>query len=315
MLIPAGKQNESFQEMSRHATQLQEELVKTTYRDNTKAIDAARKRIDREIEVMEKEKNGLFLSKKNTPEHDRMTKALRLLNAKLDAVTGKKSAQELDPEVRDKVKNSDIKDLCHEAMNATFNYSCLKSKNGKGTILHDDGKARNEASRNTYELLNQLGNRLGFIIHAEEYRNKLAMEVLRFRGNSAWEKTNAEQYAARTICAMSLVYGCSADQRQLQLLSADSIKDSVNDLTQKPEFRQMVKDLGPAGLCDAIVKGDGALTIAYANAAAKLDDPKAKQSKSSLSVQQERDFWNEKTANDEALEEAHNSEVLPAPQS
>ena len=199
-------------------------------------------------------------------------------------------------------------------MNVTFNYSCLKTKYGKGTILHDDGKARNEASRSTFELLNQLGNRLGIISHAEAYRNRLAMEVLRFRSNSTWEKMNAEQYAAKTICAMSLVYGGAADEMQQQL-SDYFMKDSAKELMEKPAFKQMVKDLGPTGLCDAIVKGDGTLTIAYANAAAKLENPKARPSRSALSVQQERDFWNEETAKAEAQAEDFNSKVLPVPQS
>ena len=304
-LIPAGQQNsDAFREMTRHAAELQEDMVRSVYSAHTDAIDRGRDLIDEKIRIIEKEKNGLFLSKRNSPEHDRMTKALRLFNAKLNMVMGKPASQELSNEELEKIKSSDIKDLFDEAKNATFNYTCLKTKNGKGGIIHDDGKARNEASRDTYELLNKLGNRLGIISDAEETRNQLALDILRFRGVKAWEKGNAAEYAAKTIYATSLIHGGASDRKQAEMLSKDNLESEAKAIMEKPEFKQMVKDLGPEGLSEAIINGSGALTLAYANAKEKLSDPLAKPGKPPISAQQERDFWNKEAAKEEAGEES-----------
>ncbi len=303
--------SEAFREMSSHAAELQMDVVRDNYKTLTKEMDDGRALMDEQIRDIEKEKSGFLLSKTNSREHDRMTKSLRLFNAKLDMVLGKEPAQKLSPQELELIKDADIKTLYDEAKNAAFNYSCLKTKNGKGSILHQDGRTRNEAARNTFDLLSQLGSRLGLCDEATELKDQLALEALRYRGSKAWEELNAEDYAAKTLYAMSLTHSGLPEEKMALKLTDRSVERSMEEIKQRPEFRQMVKDLGPTGLCEAIVKGGGALTLAYAKAAERLKDPQAGKGKSDaqMSAQQQRDFWSNERDKEEAKQEAEEAKV------
>ena len=289
-VIPVEQQSsKEFKEMERHAAELQIETVKHKYADNAENIDKGRELIAGEIQTIEKEKSGFLLSKTNSPEHDNMTKSLRLFNAKMDMVLGKKPSQELSAEELEKVNKTDIKNLFDEAKRSTFNYSCLKTKNGKGSILHRDGRNRNTAARNTFDLLNQLGSRLGLSDAATEMKDKTALSVLENRGSETWEKNHAEDCAAKTIYAMSLSHkGIPAD-KQTSLLADSAVESGINDIKQDPAFKQMVKNLGATGLCETLVKGSDALTLAYAQAAEQIKNPQAGKGKAQpqMTVQQQ----------------------------
>ena len=268
-------------------------MVRAKYEGNAKNLDEGRGMISEQIATIEKEKDGFLLSKTNSPEHDHMTKSLRLFNAKLDMVLGKETAQKLSPEELEAVKNADIKALYDKAKEATFQYSCKKTKFGKGSILHEDGRARNRAARNTFELLSQMGGLLGLSDAAARMKEETALDVLENRESKNWEKTNAEDCAAKTIYALSMMHGNMSDGKQEGMLSESAMNRNLKKIKQRPEFRQMVKDLGPAGLCEAIVKGDDTLTLAYANAAKKLKDPQAGKGKPvvEMTAEQQREFW------------------------
>ena len=301
-LLPREQQNsKEFKEMKLHAASLQEDVVKAKYEENAKNIDNGRDLISSQIETLEKEKAGFMLSKTNTPEHNRMTKNLRLFNAKLDMILGKKASQELSATELETVNNTDIKDLFIKAKRSTFDYSCIKSKYGKGRILHRDGIARNSSARNAFDLLNQIGSRLGLTDEATEMMDKVALDVLKFRGNAEWEKKNAEDCAAKTIYALSLIHGGVPDGRQNKMLDDESIDKHVEEIKKRPEFRQMVKNLGPTRLCETILKGGDELAQAYADAEKRVGDPQAGKSKApvKLTAQQKRELWASETEQSE----------------
>ena len=293
-MIPAGQRaSKAYQEMSSHAAELQTLMVKEKYPRNKKTVNEGRALMTEQVAILEKEKDGIFLSKRNSPEHELMTKSLRLFNAKLDLTLENKTSQNLSAEELETVKNSDIKELFDKAKQASFNYSCLKTKYGKSGIIHDDGKARNKAARNAVDILNQVGTLMGLEDRATKMKDETALKVLRNRGSSDWEKKNAVDCAAKTIYALSLTHGGMPDEKQNSKLSEENLTKHLDEIKKRPEFKQMVRDLGPAGLCDAIVKGGDAVTVAYAKALEKVKAPQAGKNKASVEMTSEErhEFW------------------------
>ncbi len=293
-MIPAGERDsQAYREMSRHAAELQADVVKGKYPKGKKTVEEGRKLMTEQVTTLTKVKKGFMLSSTNSPEHERMMKSLKLFNAKLDMTLDGKTSQVLTDEEREKVQSSDIKDLFDQAKKDSFNYSCLKTKYGKSGIIHDDGKDRNKAARNVVDILNQVGSVMGLEDRATRMKDEVALEVLRMRGSSSWEKKNAENYAAKTIYALSLTHGGVPDDKQRAKLTEHSLQKHIEEIKQRPEFKQMVKDLGPEGLCGAIVKGGDAMTKAYAKAIEKVNDPQAAKNKKPVEMtpEQSREFW------------------------
>ena len=273
--VPAEQRDsEAYQEMERHAAALQAEKSKALYESN-KELDKGRELIDQQIATIEKKKERWILSTENSPEHDRMTKSLRLFNAKLDMVLGRPATRPLSEEEKALVEKGDLKDLFDKAKYDTFNYSCLKTKNGTGSIVHEDGRDRNRSARNTFELLTQLGDRIGLSDPASCFKDEMALETLRNRTKSGWAKEHAADYAAKTIYAMSMIQNGVPADKQTTMLKNVYMDEPVAKIKEDPAFKKMVKTLGQQGLCDALIKGPEALALAYADAGKKLADPKA----------------------------------------
>ena len=293
--VPAEmRSSDAYREMSQHAAELQADKVMGSYLWHKANVDSSFSLLEREIQTIEKVKSGWFLSTTNSPEHDRMTRSLRLFNAKKDMVLGKSQSVVLSEEEQKIVEESDIKELYDNAKRDTFNYSCLKTKNGTGSIIHTDGVARNDSAQNAYNVLRQIGTRLGLSDSIASECEDMRLQTLKSRSNKAWVNANAENYAAKTIYAMSLKHSGVPADKQDDLLRPDKMDAQLAEIKNRPAFKKMVSDLGTKGLCDAIIKGEDALTLAYSDAQRKLADPNAKKSKApaSISAQQQREFWN-----------------------
>ncbi len=174
---------------------------------------------------------------------------------------------------------------------AVFLIQCKKS--GKDSIIHEAGIKRNTASRNSFDLLCQLGSRLHLSDPAAAVKEDAAFDMLRFRTSKVWEEQNAEICAAKTIYALSLIHGGVPEEEQRRMLAKANLDKAVKAIREKPAFKRMAADLGPRGLADAICKGSDVLTLAYANAEAKIASPDAKVNKkqASMTAQQEHDYW------------------------
>ncbi len=83
------------------------------------------------------------------------------------------------------------------------------------------------------------------------------------------------------------------DDKQRAKLTEQSLQKHIDEIKQRPEFKQMVKDLGPEDLCGAIVKGGDAMTKAYAKAIEKVKNPQTQKGSHSIEMtpEQSREFW------------------------
>ena len=244
---------------------LQTEATKQALKED--AVKTLREGLAAEQAVLAKEKKGFFLSKTNTREFDEMTKGLRLFNAKLELLEGKTPAG-LTPEEEKTVRESDVTTLFDGAKQGCYNYACLKTKNGRSTsFVHDIGTERFNASMKSLSHLNELGRKLHISEPAAAIRDEAQLQLLQNRGNKSWLKEHAEDLAARTIYAQTLLNKGTASWRQDRLLEGEALNAKIEKLKNQPSFKKMVKTVGHEGLADAMIQGITKLADAYQRAA------------------------------------------------
>ncbi len=219
-----------------------------------------------EYRTLDKEKSGFLLSKTNTPEHNNMMKSLRLFNAKLDLISGKQPEGLTEEELKT-AKNTSADVLLENAKRGCYNYGCLKTGNGTKGFWHDAGSERFESSMKSLKQLNELGKKLQITEPAAALRDENQRELLQNRRDKNWLAEHAADMAAKSIYAQKLLKeGVSAKQQE-KLLKDDALQAQVEKIKSKPIFKQMVKDAGPAGLADAMIKGVTGLAELYGKAA------------------------------------------------
>ena len=258
---PSGKALVDF------AEELQNGIVSRGLKE--KPVKDIQNSIDAEIKILEKEKSGWFLSKTNSPEYNSMMKDMRLFKAKLDIINGKEPLNLTDEELKT-VRETDASTLFRNAKRGCYNYGCLKTKQGTGGIIHDAGEDRFNSSMKCLSELNKLGKKLGLGDPAETVRDEAQREVLQHRRDKNWMTSNVEDLAAKTIYAQTLINKGVPAQTQEKLLSGDAQNKDVERIKADPYFKAMIKNMGPSGVADAMIKGVGALAVAYKNTAAAV---------------------------------------------
>ena len=247
------------------SAQVQEEATKSALKDD--AVSELRKGLAEEQVTLSKEKKGFFLSKNNTKEFDDMTKGLRLFNAKLELLEGKTPAGLTEEEAKT-VRESDVTTLFDGAKQGCYNYGCMKTKNGRNTsFVHDIGAERFNASMKSLSHLNELGRKLHISEPAAAIRDEAQRQLLQNRGNKAWITEHAEDLAARSIYAQTLLNKGTPVWRQDKLLEDKALNAKIEKLKSQPDFQKMVKTVGREGLADAMIQGVTKLADVYQRAA------------------------------------------------
>ena len=248
-------------------TELKNNVVKRNLKD--KEAQELQKSLSDEYATLTKVKEGAFLSKKNTNEHNVMTKNLRLFYAKLDMLNGNTPA-DLDEEERKTVESTDVEELFKNAREGCYSYGRLKTKDGKKGFVHDAGTERFNSSMKTLEQLNKLGRKLRLAEPADSVLYDAQRQVLQNRRKKNWLAENAEEIAARAICAQRLLVQkdekrVPASQQQ-KLMEDENLNAQVKKLRASKAFKQMVKSEGAVGIADALIKGGASLAVIYGNA-------------------------------------------------
>ena len=256
----ASFNGEQGREIREYAQKLQEELTADGLKKE--AARQLRESLAGEYRTLEKEKTGWFLSKKNTNEFNDMMDGLRLFNAKLDLLEGKKPAG-LTPQELEMVKNTDAKTLYDEARTGCYNYGCKKTTNGKKGFVHDAGTERFGASMKTLSQLNELGKQLHLADPASALRNDVQLELLQHRRDKKWMAENIEDVAAKAICSQVLQIKDVPAYQQRGRLSGDDLQKQLESIKSSAAFKQMIKNVGPDGVADAVIKSGNALAEAY----------------------------------------------------
>ena len=266
--------------LARYTNELQEEIAKQYLtQSEPKALCSS---LAEEYLTLTKVKSGFLLSSTNTPEHDAMTKNLRLFNAKLALLQGKEiDALTLNPEEAKTVRDTDLSTLYDDARRGCYNYGCLKTKNGKGGFIHDAGEERFNANMRTLAHLHALGRQLRLGEPAALLRDEVQCQLLENRRNTRWLEQHAADLAAKIIFAQTLLNDGKSWDQQTRLLSGEALEAKLEKIKNQPSFRRMVRSAGPKGLADAMIKGVSHLAELYGQAVhrteAKGEQPEAKE--------------------------------------
>ena len=257
-----GEAGENF---ARFTNELQEEIAKHYLtRNEPKALCNS---LAEEYLTLTKTKSGFLLSSTNTPEHNAMTKHLRLFNAKLALLQGRQIDNlVLNPEEAKTVRESDLNTLYDNARRGCYNYGCLKTKNGKGGFIHDAGEERFNANMRTLTHLHELGRQLRLGDPAALLRDEVQCQLLENRRNTRWLEQHAADLAAKTIYAQKLLNEGQSWDRQYRRLNGEALEAQVEKIKNQPSFQRMVRSAGPKGLADAMIKGVSHLAELYGQA-------------------------------------------------
>ncbi len=144
----------------------------------------------------------------------------------------------------------------------------------------------------TLEQLNKLGRKLRLAEPADSVLYDAQRQVLQNRRKKNWLAQNAEEIAARAICAQRLLVQkdekrVPASQQQ-KLMEEENLNAQVKKLRASKAFKQMVKSEGAAGIADALIKGGASLAVIYdkadkaVKAKGKSTDPKTKNTEALL---------------------------------
>ena len=264
MLSDSYLQSDEGKELLKLTDEMQTEAVKRELKQPE--VQKLREGLAAEQVILSKEKKGFFLSKTNTKEFDDMTKGLRLFNAKLELLEGKTPAG-LTPEEEKTVRESDVSTLFDGAKRGCYKYACMKTKDGKSTsFVHDIGAERFNSSMKSLAHLNELGRKLHISEPAAAIRDEAQRQLLQNRGSKNWIKEHAEDLAARTIYAQTLLNKGDPAWRQDRLLQGEALNAKIEKLKNQPSFKKMVKTIGHEGLADAMIQGVTKLADVYQRA-------------------------------------------------
>ena len=245
----------------KYSRELQDRMASDALK--TKPVQEIRKELAGEYEILKKEKSGWFLSKTNSKEYDDMMKALRIFNAKLDMLNGKKTAEDVTAEELNTAKNTGADVLLANAKQGLYNYASIKTKNGKGSIWHDAGTDRFDSSMKSLKKLGELGSELHLSNTATALRDETQLQVLQKRGDSKWLKENIADAFAKSICAQVSLNTRMPDCQQKTELVGKALEKQVEKIKSSGSFRKMMETASPDKLADAVIKGGSSLYEVY----------------------------------------------------
>ena len=249
-------------------------------------------KLNEKINVLNKKKEGAFLSSTNSKEHQRMTKALDRVRYKLRLMQGEELS-ELSEGDRKKLEKMDLADEVRKARYATYEYYRIKEKNGtKSSYVHDVGVERSEAARDTIEALDNLADKLGLRNPAERQLDEDQMLLLENRQDKDWMRKNGGKCLARMVYCMSVHFKGHPVEKEAALLSEQALSGKVDRICQNSKsFQRMMDKNGLDKLAEAAIEGGGRLTNAYMKAANVERQPKERIKPEKLNLEQKETLW------------------------
>ena len=192
-----------------------------------------------------------------------MMKALKIFNAKLDMLSGKKPAEALDEAELKAARDTGADVLLANAKQGLYNYASIKTKNGKGSIWHDAGTDRFDSSMKSLKKLGELGSELHLSNTATALRDETQLQVLQKRGDSKWLKANIADAFAKSICAQVSLNTRMPDCLQKTELAGKALEERVEKIRSSGSFRKMMETASPEKLADAVICGGNSLYEVY----------------------------------------------------
>jgi len=270
---PRQLSGEQLGALREHSAQLKKELQRDVLRGKDPHVGEALESLSSSLEVMRKQKEGWFLSKKDSTEFtDMRTKVVSVSNQLQLLKKGRVDGLRYD--LQDQMEQRDLGKLIKDARAACFDYAAKKTDGGTSSIWHEAGVNRYNAATETFEKLGELEDRLGLRSPAQRELDRARMAVLSSRGSKSWMQNRLSLAAATSIAALSLENSGFSFEKQASLMEGKAgYERAVKRIMKDPAFLQMMSNEGNSGIADKILQGGDALTASFLKAQRQVSGP------------------------------------------
>lgn len=252
------KQSEGYQQLAQSLTTMEKSQYEALV-NATPVVEDAMTMMDREIAILKAPKKGLFLSSKNSPEHERMTKELTVLQNKLRMLQGDESG--LSEKEKSELEKVSLADQIRNARAATYNYCRLKSNNGnKVSFFHDVGTERYNAADRVISCLDNIADNFSMRTPAEKLIQNTQRTFLDKRSDSEWMRENGELAASKMIYAKMIANEGRSEEMEEDLLRERLVNAKAEKIMQDEKgFKKLLGKEGLDKIADRAVQGSDEL--------------------------------------------------------
>ena len=232
-------------------------------------------------------KSGLFLSSTNSPEHTAMMNKLKLLKDKMTLIKG--AENDFSEEYKEQLKQKPLKELIHEARDATFKYSIHAEDYGKKSkFRHDTGLDRANAATDVLRDLDDIADTV-------DGRTPVEKAADQVRYDTMYNRKDAESVENNAAKALYVSYIASNPEkynprRQHLMLEDDKMKKAIDEIKKDAAFKEMMKSQGRSKMADKIIRGEFDVTTAYLDAQKKIDPTSIGKKGSEMTVEEKKEF-------------------------
>ena len=252
-----------------------------------KDVKKAETDLDKQIEILAREKTGWFVSKENSAEHQQMMKSLQDLQAKKRMLRGE--TEGISPEDQQRLKKISLDEAIRTARNDTVAYSRKVEEDGKKTSFrYASGADRANAAIHAVEALDAMTDAVVGRTTAQELEDKLQRNTMDRRKDAEQVRDNA----ARSLYLSFIKANPEKypPEKQADVLSNEKLTKSMEKIEKDPAFQKMMKSMSTDQLADKIISGPDAVLASYLDATKALNSQAIGKSGSEMTREERKEF-------------------------
>ena len=269
---------------------LQAETEKRTL--ELEPVKKAETELDKQIEILAREKTGFLVSKENSAEHQKMMKSLQDLQAKKRMLRG--DIKDISPEDQQRLKKISLDDAIRTARNDTMAYSRKVEEDGRKTkFRYASGATRANGAIHAVDALDERADATGGRTKAQQLEDQLQRETMDNRKDAEQVRTNA----ARSLYLNFIKANPEKypPEKQADVLSDEELTKATKKIEQDPAFQKMMKSMSTDQLADRIVDGPDAVMASYLDATKALNSQAIGKSGSEMTPEERKEFMKNAT--------------------
>ena len=243
--------------------------------------------LDKQIEILAREKTGFLVSKENSAEHQKMMKSLQDLQAKKRMLRG--DIKDISPEDQQRLKKISLDDAIRTARNDTMAYSRKVEEDGRKTkFRYASGATRANGAIHAVEALDEMADAAGGRTRAQQLEDSLQRETMDNRKDADQVRTNA----ARSLYLNFIKANPEKypPEKQADVLSNEKLTKSMEKIEKDPAFQKMMKSMSTDQLADKIISGPDAVLASYLDATKALNSQAIGKSGSEMTREERKEF-------------------------
>lgn len=252
-----------------------------------KEVKKAETDLDKQIEILAREKTGFLVSKENSAEHQQMMKSLQDLQAKKRMLRG--DIKDISPEDQQRLKKISLDDAIRTARNDTMAYSRKVEEDGRKTkFRYASGATRANGAIHAVEALDEMADAAGGRTKAQQLEDSLQRETMDNRKDAQQVRDNA----ARSLYLSFIKANPEKypPEKQADVLSNEKLTKSMEKIEKDPAFQKMMKSMSTDQLADKIISGPDAVLASYLDATKALNDQAIGKSGSEMTREERKEF-------------------------